>query len=176
MTAAEVWFLRAEAALRKWSTENVQWCYENGIRASFAQWSAGDVVPYLQNTRTPVAYKDAFNAAFNVQPVSRVTPAWDETASPEVKLEKIITQKWIACYPEGCEAWAEQRRTGYPRLFPVLVNDSQGTVDTALGPRRFNFFVGIKTANPEQYNALVEALGGPDNCGTRLWWDTGRNF
>ena len=176
MTAAEVWFLRAEAALRKWSTENVQWCYENGIRASFAQWSAGDVVPYLQNTRTPGAYKDAFNAAFDVQPVSRVTPAWDETASPEVKLEKIITQKWIACYPEGCEAWAEQRRTGYPRLFPVLVNDSQGTVDTALGPRRFNFFVGIKTANPEQYNALVEALGGPDNCGTRLWWDTGRNF
>lgn len=176
MTAAEVWFLRAEAALRKWSDENVRWCYENGIRASFAQWSAGDVVPYLQNTRTPAAYKDAFNAAFDVQPVSRITPAWDEAASPEVKLEKIITQKWIACYPEGCEAWAEQRRTGYPRLFPVLVNESQGTVDTALGPRRFNFFVGIKTANPEQYNALVEALGGPDNCGTRLWWDTGRNF
>ena len=39
-----------------------------------------------------------------------------------------------------------------------------------------NFFVGIKTANPEQYSALVTALGGADNCGTRLWWDTGRNF
>lgn len=176
MTAAEVWFLRAEAALRKWSSENVQSCYENGIRASFAQWSAGDATRYLCNIRTPVAYKDAFNTDFDVQPVSRVVPAWDETVSSEEKLEKIITQKWIACYPEGCEAWAEQRRTGYPRLFPVLVNDSQGTVDTALGPRRFNFFVGIKTANPEQYNALVEALGGPDNCGTRLWWDTGRNF
>ena len=176
MTAAEVWFLRAEAALRRWSSENVQLCYENGIRASFAQWNVSDVTPYLHNTRTPVAYKDAFNASFDVQSVSRITPAWDETATNEEKLERIITQKWIACYPEGCEAWAEQRRTGYPRLFPVLVNESQGTIDTALGPRRFNFFVGIKTANPEQYNALVEALGGPDNCGTRLWWDTGRNF
>ena len=106
----------------------------------------------------------------------QVTPAWDNAASNEEKLEKIITQKWIACYPEGCEAWAEQRRTGYPKLFPVLVNDSQGTIDTNLGPRRLNFFVGIQTANPEQYAALTKALGGADNCGTRLWWDTGRNF
>ncbi|WP_455640426.1 SusD/RagB family nutrient-binding outer membrane lipoprotein [Parabacteroides sp.] len=176
MTAAEVWFLRAEAALRKWSVEDVQSCYENGIRASFAQWSAGDVTPYLKSTRTPKEYRDAFNTTFDVQPMSQVTPVWDEAATPEEKLEKIITQKWIACYPEGCEAWAEQRRTGYPRLFPVLVNDSQGIVDTDLGPRRLNFFVGIKTANSEQYNALVDALGGPDNCGTRLWWDTGKNF
>ena len=115
-------------------------------------------------------------AAFNVEAMSQVTPAWDNAASNEEKLEKIITQKWIACYPEGCEAWAEQRRTGYPKLFPVLVNDSQGTIDTNLGPRRLNFFVGIQTANPEQYAALTKALGGADNCGTRLWWDTGRNF
>ena len=108
--------------------------------------------------------------------MSQVTPAWDNAASNEEKLEKSITQKWIACYPEGCEAWAEQRRTGYPKLFPVVVNDSQGTIDTNLGPRRLNFFVGIKTANPEQYAALTKALGGTDNCGTRLWWDTGRNF
>lgn len=176
MTAAEVWFLRAEAALRKWSAEDVQVCYENGVRASFAQWSAGDVMPYLNSTRTPKGYRDAFNAAFDAQAMSRITPAWDETATDEEKLERIITQKWIACYPEGCEAWAEQRRTGYPRLFPVLVNASQGTVDTNLGPRRLNFMVGIKASNPQQYTALVNALGGPDHCGTRLWWDTGRNF
>ena len=36
--------------------------------------------------------------------------------------DRIITQKWIAMFPEGCEAWAEQRRTGYPRLFPVRFN------------------------------------------------------
>lgn len=176
MTAAEVWFLRAEAALRNWSTDNPRHCYENGVRASFAQWSAGDVTAYLKTPRSPADYKDAFNSAFDMQAVSTVTPVWDDEATQEEKLEKIITQKWIACYPEGCEAWAEQRRTGYPRLFPVLINESQGTVDSSLGPRRLNFYVGIQTANPEQYVALQTALGGSDNCGTRLWWDTGRNF
>ena len=44
--------------------------------------------------------------------VSTITPKWDENASKEVKLERIITQKWLALYPEGAEAWAEQRRTG----------------------------------------------------------------
>lgn len=176
MTAAEVWFLRAEAALRNWSAEDPRTCYRNGVRASFAQWSAGDVKDYLESTDTPVGYKDAFSPAFDIEAVGTVTPAWDDAATREEKLEKIITQKWIACYPEGCEAWAEQRRTGYPRLFPVLVNDSRGKIDSQLGPRRLNFYVGIQTANPEQYEALKTALHGPDDCGTRLWWDTGRNF
>lgn len=176
MTVAEVWFLRAEAALRGWSQEDPGVCYENGVKASFIQWGARDVAAYLASSKTPKDYEDAFNPEYNIEAVGHVTPAWDDAASKEEKLEKIITQKWIACYPEGCEAWAEQRRTGYPRLFPVMVNDSQGTIDSHIGPRRLNFLVGIKTANPEQYAALVEALGGPDNCGTRLWWDTGKNF
>lgn len=176
MTPAEIWFLRAEAALRGWTGENVQSCYENGVKSSFMQWKAKDVDNYLKSTKVPKDYQDAFNAEFNIKAVGKVTPAWDNDATNEQKLEKIITQKWIACYPEGCEAWAEQRRTGYPRLFPVMINDSQGTIDTDTGVRRLNFSVGIKTANPEQYAALEKALGGPDNCGTRLWWDTGRNF
>lgn len=176
MTAAEVWFLRAEAALRGWSAENVQTCYENGVKASFAQWKAKEVAAYLESEKAPKDYEDAFDAAYNIKAVGAVTPKWNTAATNEEKLEKIITQKWIACYPEGVEGWTEQRRTGYPRLFPVKVNDSQGTIDSKVGPRRLNFSVTIITANPEQYSALTSALGGADNCGTRLWWDTGRNF
>lgn len=51
--------------------------------------------------------------------------------------------KWIACYPEGCEAWAEQRRTGYPRLFPVLVNKKQWAIDTRTMIRRLNFRLAL---------------------------------
>lgn len=176
MTAAEVWFLRAEAALRGWSAESVEQCYESGIRASFAQWGAGNVDAYLESTKQPIDFIDALEPAYNATAVSTITPKWDEAASNEEKLERIITQKWIACYPEGCEGWAEQRRTGYPKLFPVLINESGGTIDTNKGPRRINFPVGIISANPNQYSALTKALGGADNCGTRLWWDTGRNF
>src|SRR3546814_3461343 len=35
---------------------------------------------------------------------------WDEGASNSAKLERIITQKWIAIFPDGDEAWAEYRR------------------------------------------------------------------
>ncbi len=93
-----------------------------------------------------------------------------------MKLEKIITQKWIAMFPEGCEAWAEQRRTGYPRLFPVRYNHSRnGCIDTEIMIRRLNFPGTLQTEDKEQYSALVEALNGPDHGGTRLWWDTGNN-
>ena len=44
------------------------------------------------------------------------TPDFDDAANQEEQLEKIITQKWIACWPEGMEAWTEQRRTGHPKL------------------------------------------------------------
>ena len=45
-----------------------------------------------------------------------ISPKWEEDADIETKLEKIITQKWLACWPESYEAWAEQRRTGYPNF------------------------------------------------------------
>ena len=88
----------------------------------------------------------------------------------------IITQKWIAMFPEGCEAWAEQRRTGYPRLFPVRYNHSQnGCIDTEIMVRRLNFPGTLQTEDPDQYLALVETLGDPDDGGTRLWWDVESN-
>lgn len=100
-----------------------------------------------------------------------VSPKWNPADDKEIKLEKIITQKWIALFPEGCEAWAEQRRTGYPRLFPVRFNHSRnGCIDTETMVRRLNFPGTLQTEDREQYLALVEALGGPDHGGTRLWW------
>lgn len=47
--------------------------------------------------------------------------------------------KWIACWPEGMEAWTEQRRTGYPKLFKVQTNNSNGTIDTDIMIRRLPF-------------------------------------
>ena len=38
MTASEVWFLRAEAALRGWTDEDEEACYRNGVTTSFHQW------------------------------------------------------------------------------------------------------------------------------------------
>ncbi len=178
MTAAEVWFLRAEAALRGWTSENVEACYNKGVKASFNQWRVpSDPETYLENDRVGADYVDAVDPGNNIAARCNVSPRWQESASDEVKLEKIITQKWLAIFPEGCEAWAEQRRTGYPRLFPVRFNNSKdGSIDTETMIRRLSFPADMISTDPRQYQALVRVLGGADNGGTRLWWDTGRNF
>ena len=177
MTAAEVWFLRAEAALRGWTGESAKTCYEQGVIASFRQYGILQPESYLDSDLLPADFVDTYDAENDIKARCRVSPRWIETADRDTKLEKIITQKWIAMFPEGCEAWAEQRRTGYPRLFPVRFNHSKdGCIDTETMIRRLNFPGGLKTENADQYAALVEALGGQDNAGVRLWWDTGSNW
>lgn len=177
MTAAEIWFLRAEAALRGWTSESPSNCYRNGVVTSFRQWGADGVEEYLLSDRIGAGYKDVFDPANDIEARCRVSPKWEEGASGEVKLEKILTQKWLALFPEGCEAWAEQRRTGYPRLFPVRFNNSKdGCIDTETMIRRLDFPGDLADTDASLYEALVRALGVPDHAGSRLWWDTGRNF
>lgn len=171
MNAAEVWFLRAEAALRGWSAEDVKTCYENGVTLSFEEWGAGSATTYLSdNTSKPAAFVD--NVANNgAEAPSTITIAWDDAATPEVKLERIMTQKWLALFPNGCEAWAEYRRTGYPALLTVVNNRSNGLVDTDLQIRRAQYPVAEYTNNATGIASGLSALGGPDNGGTKLWWD-----
>ena len=72
------------------------------------------------NTSVQANYEDAANGfGSNQTAVSNITIAWDDSATDEVKLERLITQKWIALFPDGQEGWNEIRRTGYPKVFPV---------------------------------------------------------
>lgn len=181
MTAAEIWFLRAEGALRGWSGMGgtAQSLYEKGVATSFAQWGAGSADDYLKSNNMPAAYVDIYNPDNNIPAdspyMNKVSPKWDESASNEIKLQKIITQKWIACFPEGVEAWSEQRRTGYPVLFPVMVNESQGVFKNTDNVKRMTFPESLEWSG--QIEEARSKLGGPDNGNTRLWWDTGKaNF
>jgi hypothetical protein len=177
MTAAEAWFLKAEAALKGWKNAGApKDNYERGIRTSFKQHNVGNIGSYLVNTRTPRPYSDPQNSDNDIKagdPVlSTITVPWDETASEEVKLEKIITQKWIAMFPEGQEAWSEFRRTGYPKLFPVVINNSNGTISTNQFIRRLPMPQIEEITNPKALERARGMLKGPDTGGTPLWWDT----
>jgi hypothetical protein len=175
MTAAEVLFLKAEAALRGWSgAGSAQANYEAGVTASFAQHGVAGVADYLaDSTSTPADFVDALNTVNDVAYASDVKIAYNSAGTNEEQLEQIITQKWIAMFPDGQEAWSEFRRTGYPRIFPVVVNNSGGTIDTATQIRRINFVQGEVNTNGANVSTATGYLNGPDNGGTRLWWDTG---
>ena len=148
--------------------------YENGITLSFQQHGASGAAAYIaDNSSTPADYVDPVNASNSIAAMSTITIAWDAAATNEEKLEKIITQKWIAMFPEGQEAWSEYRRTGYPKIFPVVSNQSGGVVDTDIQIRRIPFVDSEKSTNATGVTGAVSLLGGADNAGTRLWWDTG---
>tara|TARA_R110001583_G_scaffold103190_4_gene250344 strand:- start:2813 stop:4054 length:1242 start_codon:yes stop_codon:yes gene_type:complete len=178
MTSAEVYFLKAEAALRGWSgAGDAQGNYEMGIATSFEQHGASGAAAYIiDNTSSPANYVDPVNPSNNATALSTITIAWNEGATNEEKLERIITQKWIAMFPEGQEAWSEFRRTGYPKIFPVVSNQSGGLIDTNIQIRRIPFVDSELSTNSSGVAGAVIKLGGPDNGGTRLWWDTGSNF
>ena len=178
MTAAESFFLRAEAVVRGFIQGDAKTLYENGIRASFSENNVQGADSFIADSESvPAKYEDPTGGSNSHEAMSAITIAWDDDASAEQKLERIITQKWIALYPDGCEGWAEYRRTGYPRLFPVVNNDSGGTIDTDLQVRRCPFPVEEYNTNATVVEAAVQALseealgGGADNGGTRLWWD-----
>ncbi|MDR1357536.1 MAG: SusD/RagB family nutrient-binding outer membrane lipoprotein [Tannerellaceae bacterium] len=172
VSAAEASFLLAEAALRGWDTNggDAKSFYEEGIGVSFAQWGVA-VGDYAGRSNLPADWDDPLRDDFDSPAVSRVSPKWDDAKSDEERLEKIITQKWIAGFPEGMNAWAEWRRTGYPKLFPILKNDSQGAIPTALGVRRLTYTMGEQRNNPQGYASAVQMLGGPDTGATRIFWD-----
>ncbi len=172
LNAAEVAFLKAEAALIGWNAGGTaQDFYEQGIRLSFEEWGAEGAANYLANSSAqPAAFKDNVGRA-NAAAPSDVTIAWSEADNLERKLEKIGTQKWLALFPNSCEAWAEYRRLHYPVLIAPATNFSNGVVNTAQGIRRVPYPVSEQTDNAEGYASGVTALGGSDNAGVRLWWD-----
>lgn len=172
MTAAESYFLRAEGALRGWNMGgDAQHFYEAGVRMSFEETNAGNVEDYLaDNVSTPGVFTDNVGSdSYTFK--STVTPAWDAGASFESQLERIITQKWIAIYPDGPEAWSEYRRTGYPEIIPIVSNFNSSVIDTKLQVRRLPYTLDEKINNLEGVNSGIAALGGADNGGTKLWWD-----
>jgi Susd and RagB outer membrane lipoprotein len=180
MTTAEVYFLRAEGVLRGWNmgSGTAQGFYESGITASFDQHGVSGATTYIaDNVKKAKDYVDPNFPVNNGTAVNNVTVSWDGVATNEVKLQKIITQKWIANFPEGQEAWSEHRRTGYPKLFNVIKNTSGGVISSVDGVRRINFVQSEKDGNAQGLATGISKLGGPDNGATRLWWDTtGANF
>ncbi len=179
MSAAESFFLRAEGVIRTWNmgAGTAQQFYEDGVSKSFSEHGISSVTAYLSDaTSKPAPYMDPLNPANNVPTgdpnLSTITVKWNSGAGFNEMLERIITQKWLAGYPEGQEAWSEFRRTKYPKLFPVVNNNSGLPLPSAFPfIRRLPYTSTFKSSSPAAYQAALNCLGGADNLFTPLWWD-----
>ena len=174
INAAEITFLRAEGALRGWSMGGeAKTLYEQAINLSFEQYEASGADTYIADaTSQPQAYTDP-TGSYSAGQTSSITIAWqDGSSNDEANLERIITQKWIAMFPCTVEAWSEYRRTGYPKLLPVVVNNSGGVIDDSKEKIRRLWYPPTEySENKANILEAINMLGGADNGATRLWWD-----
>jgi len=177
MSKSESYFLRAEGALNGWNMNggSAQTYYEKGVDASFTEHGLTGAAAYLTDgaNNQAKAYVDPHNPANNVPlgdpNLSTISKQWGGTAAEQ--LEKIITQKWIALFPDGIEAWSEFRRTGYPKLWPVIKNFSGGDIPAGEFVKRLPYPSSLTTTAPQQYAAALTLLGGADKGNTKLWWN-----
>lgn len=142
MRHAEVLFIRAEAAQRGWNAGGTaKQLYEAAVRASMAQYGISDAVA----------------TAFLSQ------PSVNFDAAPN-KLQLIATQKWVALFGQGIEAFTEWRRTGFPQLTPGPL--------AALNqvPRRLPYPDLERALNQANYTEAVSRQGDITLEG-RVWWD-----
>ncbi len=168
---AESYFLRAEGALRGWAMGGTpKELYEAGIRASLKLNGASEG-NYLNSTSMQLAYVDPKrpNNEYDSPRLSDVTVKWDDAASFEQKLEKIIMQKWIAVFPEGTEGWSEFRRTGYPKLYHIMASKNP-LLPTGTFIKRLTYpQVQVVNSSPAAYAAAVSYLGKDDE-NVKFYW------
>lgn len=148
MTYAEVAFIQAEAAERGLgglTAGQAAGFYTAGITASMQQWGvkAADIATYL--AQPSVAYKGG-----------------------AAGLKQIATQKWIALYSDGGQAWFEWRRTCVPNIKPGPA------AKLSYVPRRVKYPSAEASANADAIAAAV-ADQGPDANNTPVWWDKTAN-
>ena len=187
MKVSEVEFLRAEGALRGWNMGgSAQQFYEQGIRNAQVEHRLmstyyPNAVDEYMSLEAPVAYKyvDQYDHSYDAESVTTIGVKWNEGDSQETKLEKIITQKYIAAFPYSYESWNDLRRTGYPKQFEVLnVEDGDGSLVQGDIIRKIPL-PGSDTSvgQADIASSGIEALGGSNTQGTRVWWDVaGSNF
>jgi hypothetical protein len=173
LLASEVAFLKAEYYLTKGQSADAKSLYEEGIRLSFVEngLSASEAAAYAASDKRPGRFNDSSEnpTKYSTNALSSVTVKWADDGN---ELERIITQKWIALFPNGMEAWAEFRRTGFPRIFPILENSNDPSINKNTQIRRVIFPKSEYSNNAGAVNAAARLLkGGADTGGARLWWD-----
>lgn len=154
MTAAESYFLQAEAAQRGWTSGNAQDLYEKGITSSFE----------FLYTMTGGKKEDADADAAAYYGTSTDLVNWEASTD---KIEAIITQKWIANTGiNSFEAWTEYRRTGFPSV--DILPLSKYVPLTRHMPTKLMYPNSEQNTNAENYNAAVKA--GNDPQSTKVFW------
>ncbi|WP_375418260.1 SusD/RagB family nutrient-binding outer membrane lipoprotein [uncultured Hymenobacter sp.] len=136
-------FILAESAITLGTAGDAQELFEEGIRASMTKVGVSP---------TDIAAYFAANKAYLTL-----------SGSNEQRVNRIITQKWIAWCGNGYEPYNDYRRTGYPQLEIVQLPNPEALNKI---PRRLFYPNSEITSNTSQAPATLPSVAVP------VWWDT----
>lgn len=154
LTYAETEFLLADATIRLGLSfgATAEELYKSGIAAAMKQ------LAYYPGS-TPIT--DAAIGQFMS----------DNPLQPGKELEQINTQLWINYFLNGVQAFANVRRSGFPKLSSGYRVDGYSDPDTKVMPRRIEYPLSEKTLNKANFDEAVQRMGGKDDWNNRVWWD-----
>lgn len=174
MLYTETCFLMAEVMERFsiTSAKTAKEWYEEGIRASFSNWglSASSADAYIASAEknswgTSAKYDDAIGAG-------------------NTKLEKIVTQRYIAFYPDlSLQIWNDKRRLNLPAMvIPEYRDAGAGIYPSDGNIQNPNNYISRtlypqseKQINEAKYNMGVAQLKDGDKTSSPLWWASKRS-
>lgn len=149
ITASQTQLLLAEAAQRGWVTNTTAaTAYVKGVRLHMEQLASYDA-----NSAVSAAQIDTYLAA-NPFDVSKA-------------LEQINTQYWVSSFLNGPEAWANFRRSGFPKLTP---NPFPGKGIKGNFINRLTYPNSEISVNKTNVDAAI-ARQGADDLDSKVWWD-----
>jgi hypothetical protein len=146
-------FIEAELYITGEATGDARAAFEEGIRAAFAK--VNEIAAAASAPLIPQSEIDEY--------VADVLALYD-AADNDGKLEHIMTQKWIATFGYGIDAYTDYRRTGYPRLHDPNTDNLNVTNSGRLYPVAFPYPQDELDRNPN-------APGQRNITSDRVFWD-----
>ena len=157
ISAAESYFLQAEAALKGWNSfSDPAGNFSKGVLASFQ---------YLESNN-PAPNNPANEAAALTSQAGNIQTNYSACTTDAQRLACIIRQKWVAMNGvTPFEAWCDYRRLGLPADIPVSISiyvDNPPTI-----PVRFLYPLSEYTTN----TANVNAEGTINGHTSKVFWN-----
>ena len=179
LSAAEIWFIKAEAYQRGWVSGDAKAALKKAIKLSLEFYfdrhknKTGEEATGVTGTDVhSIIYRAVINPDLSVY-----TDAWidafaearwtkrpDESIYADGPLEAILEQKWLNFgYVYAGEQWNDLRRTGYPRMLYLKDRNSAAEIPF---PRNRNRY----PSSDRNYNMNFSQVASQDNYKDVLFW------
>ena len=168
ISAAEAWFLLAEAYKQGYASGNAEAAFKKGVEMSIKAYYKSNINSDFSNPSIASTQANDFQAEEypSDATISNYAQAvWDTYTD---KLECIMTQKWLHFgIMQATQAWTDIRRTGFPALY--YPQDRAGS-DNMTIVQRVPYPTEEVNNNPDKNKEGAAMLSDGDNPYSVLFW------